>query len=486
MSIRAIVATVTVGTLVACSSTDEGQPAEIVMERDCVDALEAVFGDPGEWDQQRGTIIKCAEVETLSQATIQQTMEALDYNGPPLTSGARVYRVLYGTTRGNGAAGYSSAAVYLPDRPAAEQVPAVVVSHGSRGQAQRCASSLLIPELDSLNEDQLRIVYTIVGAGMPVIAPDLAGYANYGAEGNPPPTYNTAIDVGRSTLDGAAALRQLIPSRLKDEVVITGFSQGGHTALSALAHAENYGLDGTLAGVVAYAPLWMSQRTWGALTYDLVAGMYPIADEPNANAVSVWYHYTKGELLDGPGGGLEVFAPDKREGIKRFVEETCWAPPYESLESLGRTAADLFSDEFRSAVSAEAALGMSGCPAEEPGASLCKTWIERYQQDRPHFTGQAASTPLLLVYGGLDETVPPDRFQCVLDRLAHDEVNGTQCFDPEADHGTIPARSGAYVAQWILHQTLGAPLTASCPADEIELINKSGSPVSCASPPPND
>ncbi len=37
---------------------------------------------------------------------------------------------------------------------------------------------------------------TLVAAGFAVIAPDLAGYANFGAAGNPPSAYASAADVG--------------------------------------------------------------------------------------------------------------------------------------------------------------------------------------------------------------------------------------------------------------------------------------------------
>src|SRR5438132_342793 len=65
------------------------------------------------------------------------------YQGKPFTSGAHVYRILYRTERGDAAnsAGYSSAIVYVPDTPRTGPAPVVVASHGSRGQAAKCAPS---------------------------------------------------------------------------------------------------------------------------------------------------------------------------------------------------------------------------------------------------------------------------------------------------------------------------------------------------------
>ena len=70
-----------------------------------------------------------------------------------------------------------------------------------------------------------------------VLAPDLAGYANFGAAGNPPSAYDDALDVGRSTVDGVRALRNVIPHSLTAQVVLTGHSQGGYTAMAGLAGA---------------------------------------------------------------------------------------------------------------------------------------------------------------------------------------------------------------------------------------------------------
>jgi hypothetical protein len=45
----------------------------------------------------------------------------------------------------------------------------------------------------------------LAGLGYVVLTPDLAGYANFGAPGNPPSAYGDTQDVGKSTLDGARA-----------------------------------------------------------------------------------------------------------------------------------------------------------------------------------------------------------------------------------------------------------------------------------------
>ena len=67
----------------------------------------------------------------------------------------------------------------------------------------------------------------MVGAGFPIIVPDLAGYANFGAAGNPISGYAAAADVGKSTLDGARALAKMFPRAFSGKVALVGHSQGG-------------------------------------------------------------------------------------------------------------------------------------------------------------------------------------------------------------------------------------------------------------------
>lgn len=449
----------------------------------CTDTKESIYGDPGTLPADKGAIIKCSKGERIAKGDLQLALTMNGYSGKPLTSGAKVYRVLYRTERGNDAKtpGYTSAAVYLPDTPRATKLPIVVVGHGSRGQAAACVPSNVSPAGQYVQGDFNRLVYTLVGFGYAAIIPDLAGMSNYGAANNPPSAYADSADVGKSMLDGTRALQKLVPSILSDKTVIVGHSQGGHSALSALAMVDSYGLAGTISATVVYAPLWFAQRTWGALL--LLADSYPIKDSPTPNAVSVWYHYTHGELLDGPGHGGDVFAADKRDGIKKFVDSQCWAASYPSLEALGTTANDLFDPTFKDAVAAPAGAG-ADCPTDEPKKSLCEKWMARYAADRPSITSKS---PILFLYGNKDTTLAPDRMTCARDKLAKDMANVTYCVEPDATHGGIIDKRGDYAAQWIASQTLGEASPGKCTETDKDIIDPStGMPASCNPLPPND
>jgi pimeloyl-ACP methyl ester carboxylesterase len=451
----------------------------------CSDSVDSIYGDPGALPDGKGVVVKCHEDPNLSKDSLQKRLDDLGYKGTGLSSGARTLRVTFTTERGDAAntRSVSSALVYIPTDPRANDLPVVVAARGSRGQGPDCTASKRKEGL-GVNDDLDRLAFSLVGHGYAVIIPDLPGYANFNAPGNPPSAYNDARDVGKATLDGTKALKQLYP-KLSDKTVIVGHSQGGHSALAALSLADSYGVQGTVAGVAVYAPLWLSQRSWGALLSPGVAQSlgYTIAAQPSASAVTVWYHYTKAELQDGPGEGVKLFKPGAQAAVRQFVESQCFDPPYPQLEALGEYAYDLFEDTFRDSVGDPAA-GVGACATDN---AVCNKWIKRYVDDRPHLTGGAAKVPLVMLYAGNDDTIPSTRLKCAYDRLVTDGTNLTLCYEANVGGGKFQGHQGIlnekndYVADWIANVTLGAPAPTACGAGAEAVAS-----IKCATPPPND
>jgi len=258
--------------------------------------------------------------------------------------------------------------------------------------------------------------------------------------------------------------------------VLVGHSQGGHSVLSALALAETYGVEGTLAGVGVYAPLWLSQRSWGAILDKELAFSrnYTITNLGAASSVSVWYHYTQAELLDGPGEGIKLFTPAKQAAVKKFIDEACWGE-LKTLEDNATYAYELFEPAFTQSVGFPATGLGGGCTN-----GTCEKWLARYSADRPHLTGKAATTPIYLAYGLKDTTIDPGRMACALDRLKADGAKLTVCVDAEAGHGSILDTAGERVSDWIASLTLGGAAPAACAQNESAIT------ASCSTPPPND
>lgn len=458
----------------------DGGVAPLTLSHPCADMIDAVYGDPGAdlASKQKGQLIKCARDGAIGKDDLQAKAIADGYKGKPFTTGVHVYRISYRTERGDDKStpAVSSAAVYVPDSPRASGLPVVMLARGSRGQAAKCAASRMDMAADAVNGDLRRLIYPIAGAGYAVIVSDLAGYANFGAAGNPPSAYASALDVAKSTLDSGRALKNLLPA-LGDKSVIVGHSQGGHSALASLALEGSYGTAGKIAAVATFAPLWISQRAWGAVAFASIGKNYPIDTNVPA-AVSIWYNYTHAELLDGPGEGVKLFRPAAQPVIKQFVESRCWeGGPYPELSALGSNVADLYDPAFGNSVGLAAAV--TGDCGTDP---VCAKWLERYADDRPHITSKV---PLLVLYGGNDTTIPPNRITCAIDRLRADGANMTFCYVPGESHGSVVAAKGDYVADWIASLTLAEPAPPACPMNETAIMDDGG-PATCATPPPND
>ncbi len=478
----------------------------LVPQLACTDTIDSVYADPGDVSAKpKGSILKCAHDRDLTAAELMAEAQAnVDggdppYAGRPFTSGAHLYRVLYRTERGDdnaagiGSPGYSSALLLLPEKPrlgAGEALPAIVAAHGSRGQAGKCAPSRFDPAGDYVKEDFLHLVYPLVGLGYPVIAPDYAGYANFGGANNPPPTYSHASDIGKSMLDGARAIRNLLASSdLTDQTVIAGHSQGGFAALSTLAMSDRYGGAGTgvISAVALYAPLWFSQRGWGAVFAEPSSEAF---SKSAGGIVSTLYHYTESYLLDGPDAALELFNPSKAAAVQAFVDNDCWAATYPDLMEAGASANDLFSSTYINAITNAALPPPLGSGGNCGGSALCQTWIDRMTADYPHLDGGASKVPIALVYAAGDTTITPDLMQCVFNRLSTDGTDYQICYDTDpVGHPGSVADNADWVADWIASKTIadaGAPGAGHCTslapneAGVPQLLNGSGSPVKCS------
>ena len=486
----------------ACSSSSNGGGATtdaggadatvdggggFALEVPCTDGVDDVYKDPGaSLPSDKGAIMKCAKYKDLAKADMEAEARKDNtedggapfpgYTGKPFTSGAHVYRVLYRTERGDtkNTPSYSSGLLYIPDTPRAGTLPQLVFSHGSRGQAAKCAPSKEDPAADDVKYDYIHNVYPLVGSGYVVMVPDLAGYANYEGANNPPSAYASVADVGKSTLDGVRALKKMLSKSLSDKVVLTGHSQGGGTALGALALYSSYAPELNIVGVAVYSPLWITARANGAFL--LFPSQYPIATSV-VPKVLTWYMYTHAELLDGQGEGMKLFASSKQAGIKSFVDNDCWSAKYPDLEALGTSANDLLDPALISAIK-NASAGVGDCSGSSDPV-VCQKWLDRFIADLPHFTDKALSVPILSLYGGQDTTITPDLAACVFDRYKADKVTYKVCFDPAGTHNTIVSVRADYVNDWIAARALGAAEPAACPNDESALKDDAGAPVPC-------
>jgi pimeloyl-ACP methyl ester carboxylesterase len=260
------------------------------------------------------------------------------------------------------------------------------------------------------------------------------------------------------------------------KVVLVGHSIGGHAALSAHAFAKSYGLEGELVGVATFAPFWVSALAWGAVLYP-GAGI-TVASAAGLLQFQLDYFYAHGELLDGPGHGLDLIKPEKRELARQMLEHDCLDEFSANLPNLGAAPADYFTQE------AIDTLGLCGASGDCAAAEAVSPWPARFRADRPPV--DANGPPILMWFGGQDALITPGYARCGYDKLARDVASPgttqlTMCFDPDAIHSRVPIRDVAWVNDWIAARVGGGPEPTCTPP----LPPEQGG-AQCTQLPPND
>ena len=246
-------------------------------------------------------------------------------------------------------------------------------------------------------------------------------------------------------LDGARALRKLLPAAaVSAQVLAVGYSQGGGSVLSAHALAGDYGLDGTLAGVVAFAPEWQTRlNSFGYVDQLNHPDELTIATGVSDNVVTVmrtaaWFYNHVGAANLGDG-----FPAAARSGIDNAAMTMCQTPLGGYLQATAPHVGDLFDAAFRTALLA--------CIGGGDGAAGCVTpardWYDFLVANV--LLADAAGPPVLYVQGLTDGIMPPAReAACNLAKLQADGVTPQLCTDAGANHETVVARNMDFALGW--------------------------------------
>ena len=164
---------------------------------------------------------------------------------PPLYR-AKAWRILYATRDYFGRPIVSSGMAIISTVPQRQPGPRKIVAwaHPTTGTKRACAPSLVkAPHKTVLGIDDF------VSLGYAVVATDYPGL------GTPGPTgYLVGKGQAYATLDAAKALQQLPNHGTGKDVVLFGYSQGGHAAIFASLLAGRYAPAFNVRGVAAIAP----------------------------------------------------------------------------------------------------------------------------------------------------------------------------------------------------------------------------------------
>ena len=278
----------------------------------------------------------------------------------------------------------------------------VAWAHGTTGVADACAPSatdhLDLPAYD----DYTRVVAGYLSQGWTVTATDYPGLGTPG-----PHPYIVGASEGRSVIDSVRAARNLDPT-LSGKWVVSGHSQGGQAAIFASELADTYGKGLHLRGTVALAPASNIDLIAPALAGTPVQGYLVMA--------------ISGLAAVDPSVDLEqILAQPALERLS-VLETGCF-------DEVMAAYADLTPDELLA------------------GGQLPDALVAKFAESNP---GQeAGNSPVLLVQGLNDDTIPADLTQYFHGQLCAFDQPIQLAEYPDTDHIDVLPASGGDVIDYI-------------------------------------
>jgi dienelactone hydrolase len=394
--------------------------------------------------EERGHVLGCTHFMSASAEVLRRHPAARQDLGG-LRAGAELFQLRYVTEGRPAVAAPATALLYVPTGIEGT-IPVALVEHGTTGMGPGCAPSRTHEAVDAL-------AVPFVARGYAVVAPDYAGLGiDTGMN-----SYLVGAREAASSLDALRAARRFRDrrfdgARLGDEVVIVGFSQGGHAALFTHG-AFDPSRDGRLLGSVSFAPALGDMRAWrpffaepdratDGMTLYATMMLYAQALEHGDPAVSSW------------------LSPEAQGSLPRLFHDLC-------LGALGGTFRDRFPRQ-----------GDVYAPRFQAAASRCAfdadctdfdPWRTRLLAEEP---GAFRSTaPALLASGDADGVVPGATVACIRERLVSNGTGARACSYVGANHGDVPARALGDALRWLDARRRGedldvceVPLEARCSA----------------------
>jgi hypothetical protein len=392
----------------------------------------------------RGDVVACApdSVQTLAEVTANVTSASV--SGYTATTGVNLFRIEYRTKRANGQDGTSSARVYLPQTGISSPMPLLVVGHPTDGMAGSCA-----PSMDSTSNANLALPWA--GLGYAVIVPDYAGLGTQGVQG-----YVDNVDTAQSVMDGARALRKLLPTGVFDDRVLAiGYSQGGGAVLSVQALAKTYGLDGTLVGVIGFAPEWPSRlNSFNYMTMLQNPTELTIETGVMEPVVASYREYAYFANYLSLGAASEGFPDSNAGAYASAVSSLCFLEFGAWVNANAPHVADLINPDLRATLLACAGIDAgadAGCA--DPG----KSYYDYLNSSI--LTSDSSGAPVLYMQGLADIIMPPGtEAACNIEKMEADGLTPQVCTDALAQHQTVVQRNIMFAIQWGQALLAGKPL----------------------------
>jgi alpha-beta hydrolase superfamily lysophospholipase len=322
----------------------------------------------------------------------------------PVTGPFRAWRILYHSTSVTGADIAVSGLVVAPGTTIGRGArPVIAWAHGTTGSGDSCAPSVQ-PHPVSTIEDAA----PLLRQGYVIAATDYAGLGTPG-----PHPYLVSDSEARAVLDAVRAAGQIPAARAGRRVIGWGHSQGGQAVLEAAQIAAAYAPELDLLGTVAAAPAAnvpallthiTTATDYGTAYLVLAAAGYDAID-PQAHIASIMTSAGQARLAS--------------------VERGC------------DTTADVFTVYHPLTVS----------QAFTRNPLTTRPWSTGFARES---AGNApAASPILIVQGGMDTSVPRPLTDALVRHLRgrHDHV--AYHIYPAANHDRVAQAAQTDIVQWI-------------------------------------
>jgi pimeloyl-ACP methyl ester carboxylesterase len=318
----------------------------------------------------RGDLVRSEFLLALTREEVAQGLGAIGWPDVPVKSGVALYRLAYTTINAHGALTVASGLFALPTD--VEPLGVVSFGHGTDSLTR------YVPSAPTLEAEGVAGLFA--SGGFALVAPDYLGLG----ESTGPHPYLHADTEASASLDLLTAARHAARASnvtLPSSVYITGFSQGGQTAL-ALDRAIEIDADSPWQ-VAAVAPI--------AGPYDLSGTEFPGMLEGMASSDAAYAAYLALSYLQvyGTATPADVFASPYDTQVASLFDGR---HAFDEIASALPSPRALFRPEF------VAAVGDGTSPF---------AWQLR-QNDTDLVTPRA---PVRLYYGAADVDVPPRNAQ---------------------------------------------------------------------------
>jgi hypothetical protein len=329
-------------------------------------------------------------------------------------------RITYLSTSGiDGSIREVSGTVFAPAGTAPEGGwPVIAYGHPTTGTRPECA-----PSLDPMLLGMSTTVTGLVKAGYVVAVSD---YQGLGVDGSYHP-YLDATTEGYNLIDSVRAARKLVPAA-SGRWAAFGGSQGGQAAWAANELAAQYAPELELVGSASYsAPLaidgFVDAAVDGTLTTEQRMVLLQVL----------------GALSDE---SADFRLDDYRHGLAKDqwdVLMACKGPPVRERDEL---ANQVSNDDVR--------------PTDQAAVDLLRARLQAMSLPKV-----PATAPLLIVYGGQDQLVPPVWTDRALDAACRRGDIIAIELQPDRGHADV---DGGTAFPWINQRFAGDPARNDCPA----------------------